>query len=91
MTPYYDKIVIEPIKRESFIESVDLPLQEVGTVISVGEQVDFCKPGDILLFSSWGCLKTEYDGSTYYIVTEQSEFILGKITVKKKKNGPVLE
>lgn len=73
--PYKDKIVIEPLKKESVIKSDENSLIEAGTVIAVGADVTFVKPGDTLYFDAWGCSKTP-NGD--YVVTDRSECILGK-------------
>lgn len=78
--PYYDKIVVEPIKQKTVIVSDSGNLQEKGKVIAVGECVDFVKVGDIIYFDAWGCGKTSptEDGVEYYVVSDDSRVILGK-------------
>ncbi len=78
--PYYDKIVVEPMTKQGFLQTDQKPLEEVGKVIAVGKKVKFAKVGDVISFSSWGCQKTEYNGKEYYVVPELSDFILGKFT-----------
>lgn len=78
--PYNNKIQIEPIKEEMFMESEDPVLSEMGKVVAIGKDVKFCKVGDTLFFTSWGVDKTPVqDGKNFYVVEENSEFILGKI------------
>jgi co-chaperonin GroES (HSP10) len=73
--PFYDKIEVEPINKKSLIAVDTQQAPEKGKVISVGRNVEFVKPGDIIFFNAWGCSKTA-DG--HYIITETSEVILGK-------------
>lgn len=84
-TPYPDKIQIEPIKQDTMLLTEGNQFQEMGKVIAVGSLVKFVKKGDILYFSSWGVSKTpEINGKQYYVVSESSDFILGK----ESKNAP---
>ncbi len=79
-TPFWDKIVVEPIVKKGFLVSDQPPLEEMGKVIAVGKSVKFVKVGDTLCFSSWGVNKTpEINGKVYYVVPEQSDFIQGKL------------
>lgn len=78
-TPYYDKIVVEPVIKEGVIQTNDEKFLEVGKVIAVGRDVDFVKVGEIISFDAWGCQKTaEYEGKQYYVLTCNSQVILGK-------------
>lgn len=79
ITPFYDKILIEPFVKESEIFSDTEAKIEAGKVIAIGSNVTFVKPGDILYFDSWGCSKTPLvDGKEHYLITEDSQVILGK-------------
>lgn len=84
--PYDDKIEVLPTKQETFLSSDDINLYEMGEVIAIGSKVKFVKVGDILYFAGWGCLKTpEVDGVRHYVISENSDFILGKTNVPKVK------
>lgn len=82
--PYYDKIEIQPLRKETLLLNEGQNLEEIGKVISVGSKVKFVKPGDVILFSNWGCVKVMVDDKEHFIVPDSSEFILGKINVAKK-------
>jgi len=83
-TPFPDRILIEPFKQESMLMSEQNI--ESGKVIEVGSKVKFVKKGDTIYFTSWGLDKTpEVDGVRYYVVQENSDFILGKINGQKKQ------
>lgn len=76
--PFPNKIVVEPIKAETFLQ-VENNYEEMGKVISVGKGVTFVKPGDTIFFRAFGCDKTpEVDGKVYYVVEVSPQFILGK-------------
>jgi len=81
--PYDDRIVVEPIKRESMLVSDEKI--ESGKVISVGKKVKFVKKGDTLFFTAWAWNETpEVDGVRYYVVQESDGLILGKINGQTK-------
>lgn len=81
--PYHDKIEIRPFKNETVIAS-DQKFHEMGEVVAIGGEVEFVKVGDILVFTAHGVWETpEIDGVKHYVVSENAEFILGKI------DGPV--
>ncbi len=76
--PYDDKIEVEPAQQTTVLSS-EPALEEMGTVVAIGANVRFVKPGDTLFFVSHGCWKTpEVDGKRHYLVPETPEFILGK-------------
>lgn len=84
-TPFYGKIQIEPFVVDGILIPEDGQLKkEMGEVISVGKGVTFVKKGDTLVFASWGAEKVDQEDKTYWVVKEDSLFILGKIT----KNEP---
>lgn len=84
--PFPDKIVIEPFTHPSYIPTDDEMFEEMGTVISVGSSVTFCRKGDVIFFLAHGSDKTpEVDGKRWYVVTEHSSFILGKYAKEKKE------
>lgn len=77
--PYYDKIEVVPLEKDTILLTPDQIKEERGRVTAIGRDVKFVQVGDILYFSSWGCTETqEVDGVKRYIIPEQSEFILGK-------------
>lgn len=84
-TPYFDKVVISPMSDDSMLKGEDSQFLEKGTVVSVGRDCRFLKKGEIVFFTSWGCDKTPPDenGESYYVLTEKSQFILGKYGLKK--------
>lgn len=78
--PYHDKIEIRPVKNETVIAAADQKFHEMGEVVAVGRDVEFVKVGDMLVFTAHGVWETpEIDGEKHYVVTEHSEFILGKV------------
>lgn len=84
-TPFYDKILIEPLPEDGVLERSDNNFQEAGLVIEVGAGVRNIAPGDTVFFHSYGAAKTaKIDGNEYWVVTATSEFILGVI----KKDAP---
>lgn len=77
--PYGDKIEIRPIKDEGVFHSESENYEERGEVVSIGQHVEFVKPGDIVYFVAYGCLETpEVDGVKHYVVSDSPEFIIGK-------------
>lgn len=78
--PYYNKIVFEPLKKDSIIANDKDSAIEAGTVISIGRDVDFVKEGDTIFFLSYGAEETpEYEGKKYWTVAAESAFLMGKI------------
>lgn len=78
--PYYNKIVFEPVKKESIIANDKDSAIEAGTVVSVGRDVDFVKEGDTIFFLAYGAEQTpEMDGKSYWTVAAESAFIMGKM------------
>lgn len=78
--PYEDKILIKPFKQEGIILSDKDKLIEKGEVIAVGGTVTWpVNAGDVVHFLSFGCNECILaDGSTAYVVTCNSDTILGK-------------
>ncbi len=77
--PFPDKIVIEPFEHPGYMPLNEEMFEEMGTVVTVGTNVTFCRKGDVLFFLAHGCDKTtEVEGKRFYVVTEHSGFILGK-------------
>jgi len=79
MKPFGKRIQIEPIEKKEILTTSDKNLTEIGNVIAVGDDVGFVDVGDVLIFTSWGVDKVEYEGKFYYFLLESDEFILGKI------------
>jgi co-chaperonin GroES (HSP10) len=88
--PYPDKILIKPIKDETFLAQQSERIEEKGKVIAVGIDVKFVEKGDIVYFNAWGhkLIRGEdidLPEESYYLVSEIPEFILGKVAKHKKK------
>lgn len=82
--PFYDKIEIEPVKREGILQ--DNGFLEMGKVIAVGENVKFVEVGDTLFFTAHGVWETaEVDGVKHHVIPEESEYILGKVKHVEEK------
>lgn len=82
--PYYNKIEVRPLEKESPIASVNPEFIEAGEVVSVGRDVEGFAAGDIVFFQPYGCSTTaEYNGEKHYVVTATGEFILGKYVAGK--------
>ena len=78
--PYFDKILIKPIKSDSIFD--EGKMQRKGEVIAIGKKVTFVKVGDVLYFERGvDPIQGEED---YYVVSESDEFILGKNEKEKK-------
>lgn len=77
--PYPDKIEVQPTVRKTVVH-MDKSFKESGLVLSVGADIKFVKPGDTLFFVAHGIWETPEDtnGVKHYVVSEQSEYILGK-------------
>lgn len=77
--PYFDKVQIKPIEDDSVLKGEGDSFLSVGIVIAVGSDVNFLKKGDTVFFVAYGVDKTpEIDGEQFYVVSQKSEFILGK-------------
>lgn len=81
LTPFYDKILVEPLEETSIIQNAGgHAYKNAGKVVAIGDDVKFAKVGDILFYTPHARWDTsEVDGMTYHIITSDSEFILGKI------------
>lgn len=89
--PYHNRILIEPISRESLLNSSNESF-EMGKVIAVGSKVSFCKIGDTVFFAPQGCeISTDDKGNQYYVLSDDTEFIYGKYSsLPVKKNASKL-
>ena len=77
--PYWGQIEVKPFEKKSVILSEDKRFVESGTVVAVGEGVEFFQVGDIAYFDAWKCRKAvDQDGEEHYIVSVDSEGTLGK-------------
>lgn len=85
--PFSDKIVISPLKSDSFVD--EGKLQEVGEVIAIGNGKEVydakIKVGDTVYFNAEGIRKVKVDDVEYYVISCCPEFILGKKDETKKK------
>lgn len=52
-------------------------IQEVGTVLDVGENVESFKKGDVLHFKAWAVDIVTVDGETFYYLDADSDAICG--------------
>jgi co-chaperonin GroES (HSP10) len=76
-TPWHDKILVEPIKDDSFLNP-DQSKEEMAKVVAIGKSVKDIRVGDTVFFRGYGLWTTpEVDGKKYYVVTVSPEFILG--------------
>lgn len=79
--PFPDKIVVKPLEQKTVIVTQKEQLLEKGIVVSVGDNVRFVQPGDTVYFDSWGCYSiTDSESNTLYVVSSNSQVILGKET-----------
>ncbi len=84
--PYPDKVQIKPIEVDSLLRGENNQYLEMGEVINVGSSCKFLKTGDTVFFDAWGMSKTpDEDGVQYFVVPDESKFILGKYNGSKKK------
>lgn len=85
--PYPDKAQIEPIEVDSMLRGDNDRYLETGKVIAIGNKCKFLKVGDTVFFDSWGMRKTPEDenGKQYFVITDNSTFILGKYESRKKR------
>jgi co-chaperonin GroES (HSP10) len=92
MTPYYGRILIEPLESDSVLEQVDKKFQCVGKIIAIGTYpvemtgevspltpTSFFQIGDLVAYNAWGIDSVTYNGKEYFTLLEDPDFILGKI------------
>lgn len=94
--PFPDKIVVLPLKADTFFE--EGKLQEVGMVVAIGSGVEIhdakIKVGDTVYFNAEGIRKTQKikdDDIEYYVISVCPEFILGKKNGKTKKESTLVK
>jgi co-chaperonin GroES (HSP10) len=79
INPFGRRIYIKPDETSTLIQTPDDRKKLVrGTVISIGEEVEYVEPGDILIFTSWGVDEIEIEGVKHYFLMESDEFILSR-------------
>jgi co-chaperonin GroES (HSP10) len=76
LKPFGRRIHVRPEKAESVIKSQDASLVERATVVSIGPDVKVLKPGDRVLFTSFGVDSVDLDGERHYFLMEDDSFIL---------------
>ena len=79
MKPFGTRIQIEPLEKKELLITSEKNLTEIGKIVAVGFDTIHSQVGDVIMFTSWGVDKVEYEGKSYYFLLESDEFILGKI------------
>lgn len=81
IVPFYDKAVVEPIIEENIIKNPSgTGFKYAGKVVAIGRDVQFLKVGDTVFFMPHARWETsDIEGKKYHLITEDSEFILGKV------------
>ena len=76
LRPIKNNVIIELIEKEKVtssgivLSSADPVEANKGKVVSVGPNVDLVKEGDMVLPNWNAARKTKYNGTDYYIVSE---------------------
>lgn len=65
-----------PEKQVTVLQTSETSLVERGQVSSVGSEVKTIKPGDTVLFTSFGVDSIDVDGERNYFLLEDDAFIL---------------
>lgn len=78
LKPYGKRIHVRPEKAATLIQSTDTSLVERAEVIAVGPLVETIKPGDRLLFTSFGVDSIDIDGERNYFLLDDDAFILAR-------------
>lgn len=81
--PLFDQILIKPVEEAGILVAEQRPLCEYGEVLSIGDEVQKVKVGDILAFTKWGTNSVEINGTKHYFLKEDSAFILGRVFLEK--------
>lgn len=82
LEPLFNQILIKPNEHKTILVSDSKSLDENGEVIAIGPDVKQIKVGDRIAFLIWGLNSTEIDGEKFYLVPEESSFILGRVKVQ---------
>lgn len=76
LKPFGRRIHVRPEKQSTVIQTSDTNLVERAEVVSVGGSVHMIKPGDKVLFTSYGVDSIDIDGVRNYFLLEDDAFIL---------------
>ncbi len=70
--PLNKHVEVKPIPREGFIVSLKDSYEEIGTVLSVADDVSSVQVGDVVYFDSWLCAKYPNGDEFYWLVPESA-------------------
>lgn len=74
--PFGDQILVKPVAKPQVLVPDDVPLDEYGDVIAIGDHVKSIKVGDKVGFSVFGIEKLIIEDQKYYFIRESAEFLL---------------
>lgn len=78
-TPYPARVVVKEVEVERTVGGLYIPdtskdsemKTNEGYVIAIGEGVDFCSPGDLILYGRYSGAWFEIDGEKFRIMNEK--------------------
>lgn len=82
LIPYYGRIYVMEKKMSEKIGSLYIPENQKeiivteGYVIAIGEDVNFCKVGDLVFYARYSGAKCEWLGQEYRVMNEED--LLGR-------------
>lgn len=79
LSPLFNHILVKPAEHKQVLVSSQTSLDANGVVLAVGPDVSTVKVGDRIAFLIWGLNSVEIDGQKFYLVPENSNFLLGKV------------
>lgn len=79
MRPFGKRIQVKPEQAAGVIQTAEANLVEKAKVLAVGPEVENVKPGDTLLFTSFGVDSVDIAGERHYFLLESDKFILAHV------------
>lgn len=76
LQPFGKRIHVRPLTQDTVIRTSDNNLVERAEVLAVGDGVEKIKPGQKVLFTSYGVDSVDVNGVREYFLLEDDAFIL---------------
>ncbi len=89
--PLFNQILVRPIVEETTVLTDKRTLCEYGEVLAIGEDCKRVKVGDMVAFTIWGLNSVHIDDEQHYLVQENPDFLLGKVTNAELEKESVQE
>lgn len=81
LKPFGINLLVKPLEQKQVLINQAPTLCEYGEVLSVGDEVQKIKVGDMIAFTKWGVKHIEIDDKKYHFVPEDGRFILGTFSM----------